>query len=90
MGVDDRPNASADSVPSKIDPLDPQGVPYFALEIKDDFSVEGAEWGDARASASAMSGWEAGLFAQARALVDWNSRNKVSHRSPCAQYTCLI
>jgi NAD+ diphosphatase len=40
--------------------------------------VEGGEFGEARASAGAMSGWEAGLFAQGRALVDWNVRNKVS------------
>lgn len=40
--------------------------------------MEGAEFGDARASASSMSGWEAGVFAQARALIDWNCRNLVS------------
>lgn len=38
----------------------------------------GGEWGEARASGGAMEGWDAGVFAQARALVDWNGRNKVS------------
>jgi hypothetical protein len=79
LGIDDRPDASKDSVPAKVDPLNPQGVPYFAIDAgKEEWVVEGAEFGDARASASSMSGWEAGVFAQARALIDWNCRNLVS------------
>jgi len=78
LGIDDRPDASKDSVPAKVDPQHPQGVPYFAIDAgKEDWVVEGAEFGDARASASSMSGWEAGVFAQARALIDWNCRNLV-------------
>jgi len=79
LGIDDRPDASKDSVPAQVDPRNPQGVPYFAIDAdKEDWVVEGAEFGDARASASSMSGWEAGVFAQARALIDWNCRNLVS------------
>jgi NAD+ diphosphatase len=75
LGIDDRPKASESSVPAKVDPLEPKGVPYFALEVTD---ADGGEWGEARASGGAMSPWEAGIFAQARALMDWNGRNKVS------------
>jgi NAD+ diphosphatase len=79
LGIDDRPDASKDSVPAQVDPRNPQGVPYFAIDAgKEDWVIEGAEFGDARASASSMSGWEAGVFAQARALIDWNCRNLVS------------
>ena len=78
LGIDDRPDASKDSVPAKVDPRNPQGVPYFAIDAgKEEWVIEGAEFGDARASASSMSGWEAGIFAQARALIDWNCRNLV-------------
>ncbi|ORY35702.1 NUDIX hydrolase domain-like protein [Naematelia encephala] len=78
LGIDDRPSASPDSVPATQDPTAPKGVPYFALEVKtdNDWLPEGGEWGDARASASAMDGWEAGIFAAGRAMVDWNARNK--------------
>lgn len=83
LGIDDRPDASRDSVPARVDPKDPQGVPYFAIDAgrdsnQKDWEVEGGVFGDARASASSMSGWEAGVFAQARALIDWNCRNLVS------------
>jgi len=80
LGLDDRPDASSDSVPAAIDPQNPKGVPYFALDVgKEDIDLEslGGEWGDVRNSASAMSGWEAGILAQGRALLDWNIRNKV-------------
>jgi len=43
-----------------------------------DYEVKDGEWGDARGTANAMDGWSAGIFAQARALIDWNVRNKVS------------
>jgi NAD+ diphosphatase len=80
IGLDDRPTASEDSVPAAVDPQNPKGVPYFALDVGQselDVAGFGGEWGDARNSASAMSGWEAGVFAQGRALIDWNVRNKV-------------
>jgi NAD+ diphosphatase len=88
LGIDDRPDASKDSVPAKVDPQHPQGVPYFAIDAgMEEWVIEGAEFEDARASASSMSGWEAGIFAQARALIDWNCRNLVrlstSHEGIC-------
>jgi NAD+ diphosphatase len=78
LGVDDRPDASSTSVPARADLMHPEGVPYFALDAgTEDWEIEGGEFGDARASGSAMSGWEAGVFALSRALIDWNVRNKV-------------
>lgn len=94
LGIDDRPTASEDSVPAKIDPKDPKGVPYFAIDTgrtaeEKSWEVEGGEWGDARASGSAMSGWEAGIYAQGRALIDWNTRNLVSDGDcSSAVYVC--
>jgi NAD+ diphosphatase len=77
LGIDDRQHASTQGVPMSVDPSRPEGVPYFALEATEDFEVEGGIWEDARNSASAMDGWTAGIFAQGRALIDWNVRNKV-------------
>lgn len=80
LGIDDRPTASDGSVPAAVDPSNPKGVPYFALDAGDeDWTFEGGEFGDARNNASNMDGWSAGIFAQARALIDWNGRNKVGH-----------
>jgi NAD+ diphosphatase len=80
LGIDDRPTASDGSVPAAVDPSNPKGVPYFALDAGDeDWTFEGGEFGDARNNASNMDGWSAGIFAQARALIDWNGRNKVCH-----------
>lgn len=77
LGIDDRPAASSSSVPASSDPRAPKGVPYFAVSADHtDWLPSGAEWGDARASASAMDPWTAGIFAVGRALVDWNSRNR--------------
>jgi NAD+ diphosphatase len=81
LGIDDRAHASHQGKPAKVDPLCPGGIPYFAIDVgKDGAEYEklGGEWGDARGSANAMDGWTAGVFAQARALIDWNVRNKVS------------
>lgn len=73
------------------DPLNPRGVPYFAVEApKGDWVPEGGEFGDARSVGSAMGGWEAGVFAQGRALVDWNTRNKVCRRHHTGDYTQLM
>lgn len=91
LGIDDRPDASKDSVPAKVDPRNPQGVPYFAIDAgKEDWVIEGAEFGDARASASSMSGWEAGVFAQARALIDWNCRNLVRLLLICGDMLMVV
>lgn len=79
LGIDDRQSASADAKPMAEDPLNPKGVPYFAVDApRGDWTPEGGEFVDARATGSAMAGWDAGIFAQGRALVDWNMRNKVS------------
>lgn len=37
----------------------------------------GRDFVDARRAATRFGAWEAGLFAQARSMVDWNGRNKV-------------
>lgn len=66
-----------------MDPLAPEGIPYFALNAPKDFEIEGGEFGDARGSANAMDGWTAGVFAQGRALIDWNVRNRVSWFKLC-------
>lgn len=80
LGIDDRPAASAESTPAAEDPLNPKGVPYFAMDAPKEWKAETVEgeFGDARAVSSGMGAWDAGVFAQGRALVDWNVRNKVS------------
>lgn len=81
MGIDDRCDPTTNASPA-TDHLNPQGTVYFAVDVTDvpfDEEKIGGEWGEARASGGAMEGWDAGVFAQARALVDWNGRNKVSH-----------
>lgn len=79
MGIDDHCDPTTNASPA-IDHLNPQGTAYFAVDVTDvpfDEEKVGGEWGEARASSGAMEGWDAGVFAQARALVDWNGRNKV-------------
>lgn len=81
LGIDDRCDPTTNASPA-VDHLNPQGTAYFAVDVTDiplDEEKIGGEWGEARASGGAMEGWDAGVFAQARALVDWNGRNKVSH-----------
>ncbi|WWD19175.1 hypothetical protein CI109_103633 [Kwoniella shandongensis] len=80
LGIDDRSDPTTNAS-SATDHLNPTGIPYFALDAVGsewDFIIEqrGGEWGDARASATALKAWEAGIYAQGRALVDWNVRNK--------------
>ncbi|KAI0339944.1 hypothetical protein BDW22DRAFT_1431421 [Trametopsis cervina] len=68
-----------------------QGDPYFSLDVsgleeqKVDEVLRGAEGSlggqklsfvDSRASMSSMDQFSAGIIAEARALVDWNARNK--------------
>lgn len=82
-------NAKADTeaVISKI-----QGTPYFSLDVSqlEEVAVNGvlenAEvsrsgkslvFADARQGMSSMDYFEGGLLAEARAMIDWNSRNKV-------------
>ena len=87
LGIDDRTEAKEGAVPAEVDPKDPKGVPYFALDVSGaNFAVNGADFaGDAieselgvgevaefvepRLAGSSLGGWEANLFAQARALM---------------------
>lgn len=46
--------------------------------------VEGS-WGDPRATGSALAAFDAGVFATARALTDWNGRNR--HCAACGEKT---
>lgn len=88
LGVDDRPLASKDAVPADVDPQNPKGVPYFAIEALPATDVDqslGGSFQEARAAASHLSPWEAGLFAEARAMIDWNTRNK--HCPACGAKT---
>ena len=80
LGVDERSNSSPHSAPSN--PHDPVGPPYFALEVQPTASPSPpsfkptSSFHDARTAASHLSVYEAGLFGQARAMIDWNTRNK--------------
>ncbi|KAK6910783.1 NAD+ diphosphatase [Kwoniella mangroviensis CBS 8886] len=82
LGVDDRGSPTTNSS-SKVDHLNPQGPAYFALDAHSHseewdslLQKQNGEWGDARSSGNSMSDWDAGVYAQGRALVDWNVRNK--------------
>ncbi|OCF44027.1 NAD+ diphosphatase [Kwoniella heveanensis CBS 569] len=91
LGIDDRSSPTTNES-SKVDHLNPTGTPYFALDAgmndwEDLLAEVGGEWGDARASAASMSNWDAGVFAQGRALVDWNTRNKFCPACGTATYS---
>lgn len=79
------------------------GTPYFSLDVSDVESsaldtvlrqsqlVKGdgqVRFSEPRAAMSSMNWFDAAVFAEARSMVDWNSRNKVCTRShltmPCA------
>ncbi|ODN83664.1 hypothetical protein L202_01761 [Cryptococcus amylolentus CBS 6039] len=78
LGIDDRQDPTTNKS-SAVDHLNPKGTPYFALDATGtsfDEAALGGEWGDPRASGSAFGAWDAGVFAEARALIDWNGRNK--------------
>lgn len=72
LRIDDRPDAPPNSVPANEDPRAPRGVPYFGLDagVAGIEAPEGAEFGDARASASALEGWEA-LPRLSPSVVPW-------------------
>lgn len=83
LGIDDRTEAKEGAVPAEVDPKDPKGVPYFALDVsganitlseldtegKGEGQGHGAEFVEPRLAGSSLGGWEANLFAQARALM---------------------
>ncbi|WWC63415.1 uncharacterized protein I303_106017 [Kwoniella dejecticola CBS 10117] len=80
LGIDDR-EAPTTNESSVVDHHNPQGTPYFALDANSaewDSLIDGlgGEWGDARAAGGSMHVWDAGVYAQGRALIDWNVRNK--------------
>ena len=72
------------------------GTPYFALDVTDceqqavdtlltnsEISKESGvslEFAEPRSAASRFSAFEAAVFAEARSMIDWNSRNKVHCR----------
>jgi NAD+ diphosphatase len=79
------------------------GMPYFSLDVSDVESSaldivlrsnqlvkDGGQvrFSEARAAVNSMNWFDAAVFAQARSMVDWNSRNKVCTGSsltiPCA------
>lgn len=79
--------ADAEAVVAKI-----QGTPYFSLDVTDleeqtvNVTLESAEpskvgkslvFTDARQASGSMDYFEGGVVAEARAMVDWNYRNKV-------------
>ncbi|KAI5452959.1 NADH pyrophosphatase [Naganishia albida] len=90
LGIDDRPASHPSATPAKIDPKSPQGVPYFAVAIpappepKEGEDVKKGmkglkqenEFVEPRLAGSSLSPWQANIFAEARAMVDWNERNK--------------
>jgi NAD+ diphosphatase len=68
------------------------GTPFFSIDVSEvghteldrlgQISVAGADGFDVsffepRAATRGMSGFDAGVFAEARSMVDWNFRNKV-------------
>lgn len=72
----------------------PRGTAYFAIDAsgrdfaKTDKTPEGhveGSWGDPRATGSAVPAFDAGVFATARALTDWNGRNR--HCAACGRKT---
>lgn len=82
LGIDDRPDASETSVPAEVDPENPKGVPFFAVDASSlELDLQGGGFVEGRAAGTALSAWEAGVFAEARALIDWNARNKVRRYS---------
>lgn len=92
LGIDDRTEAKEGAVPAEVDPKDPKGVPYFALDVsganvdlrelgkegKEEGQGHGAEFVEPRLAGSSLGGWEANLFAQARALMGESESSKVS------------
>jgi hypothetical protein len=71
-----------------------EGTPYFSMDIADlDLAPEKLkdilnstsqakngilDWSEPRILMSSLDRFSGGLFAEARSLVDWNQRNKVS------------
>ena len=94
LGVDERSAPdSAKSMPlskptdsSTLESHSPHGTPYWALDISKLSELkekimkekEGREFMELRAGDKVIPNDEASIGAEARSLVDWNTRNKVS------------
>ncbi|GAA5923106.1 NAD(+) diphosphatase [Sporobolomyces koalae] len=92
LGVDERSApASSKSLPlskptehSTLESHSPYGVPYWVLDVSNlgDFkqrlleAKSGREFVELRAASSVIANDEASIGAEARSLVDWNTRNK--------------
>ncbi|GAA5957621.1 hypothetical protein JCM21900_000770 [Sporobolomyces salmonicolor] len=92
LGVDERSApASAKSLPlskptdlSTLETHSPYGIPYWALDISAIADLkerllkeeEGREFVELRAGMHSIPNEEASIGAEARSLVDWNTRNK--------------
>ena len=86
LGIDDRESAKDGAVPAEIDPKNPKGVAYFAVDVTGleagDANVDGAEFVEPRLAGSSMGGWEANIVAQARALMGTSSQTSIDERRP--------
>jgi hypothetical protein len=97
LGIDDRREAKEGAVPAEVDARDPKGVPYFALDVSaqvgangsaEEVKVDGAEFVEPRLAGSSLGGWEANLFAEARALMGEWSRFAIRSGFVCL-YDCV-
>ncbi|KAK4702494.1 hypothetical protein P7C70_g3728, partial [Phenoliferia sp. Uapishka_3] len=92
LGVDERSAPlSAKSLPlskptdeSTLESHSPYGIPYWALDVTtlDDLRSKvlkdgGGEFTDMRAGMASISPEQASLAGEGRALVDWNTRNRL-------------
>ena len=86
LGIDDRESAKDGAVPAEIDPKNPKGVAYFAVDVTGleagDANVDGAEFVEPRLAGSSMGGWEANIFAQARALMGTSTPKSLFEHRP--------
>lgn len=67
-----------------------KGVPYFALDVAGTgkeqdilgLKIEGVDeevgWGSARLASAGFTSEDSAIFGEARSMLDWNARNKVS------------
>ncbi|KAI5884869.1 uncharacterized protein SCHCODRAFT_02521520, partial [Schizophyllum commune H4-8] len=87
LGLEETDAQSGNALPSS-DFTDPataldklHGTPYFALDVGDLGLPEATlqdtlSWAEPRALMAGMDVFEGGVYAEARSMVDWNSRNK--------------
>ncbi|KAI4527160.1 hypothetical protein K525DRAFT_187425, partial [Schizophyllum commune Loenen D] len=87
LGLEETDAQSGNALPSS-DFTDPataldklHGTPYFALDVGDlglpDATLQDTlSWAEPRALMAGMDIFEGGVYAEARSMVDWNSRNK--------------